>query len=129
MAIAFEEVVFDGPRPVDGYGPDGFRIGGQWVEGGVFLSPSILLPWQPEGVPVPEDFERITGHLGDIDVVLLGMGAAPRMPEPAVQAIFDMRGVGLEPMETAAACRTYNVLVGEGRRIGAALLPASTAFL
>jgi hypothetical protein len=56
------------------------------------------------------------------DVVLLGTGAKAQFPAPAVQAEFLKRGVGIETMDNAAAARTFNVLVGEGRNAVAVFL-------
>ncbi len=57
------------------------------------------------------------------DFLLLGTGAALSFPSPSFRAEVDRRGLGLEVMDTGAACRTYNVLVAEGRVFSAALLP------
>jgi uncharacterized protein len=56
------------------------------------------------------------------DVVLLGTGARAHFPSPAQQAAFLKRGVGVETMDNAAAARTFNVLVGEGRNAVAVFL-------
>jgi uncharacterized protein len=56
------------------------------------------------------------------DVVLLGTGAKAQFPEPAVQAEFLKRGIGIETMDNAATARTFNVLVGEGRNAVAVFL-------
>ena len=63
----------------------------------------------------------------DVDVLLVGMGdnIAPLSPE-LVQAI-EGAGMGVEPMASAQACRTYNVLLGEGRRVAVALMPITRA--
>jgi len=60
---------------------------------------------------------------GKIDVLLLGMGADIAHPPKAFRAALEEAGVGVEVMSSPAACRTYNVLLGEGRLIAAALLP------
>ncbi len=54
---------------------------------------------------------------------MLGAGAALIFPSAAFRAEIDRRGLGLETMDTGAACRTYNVLVAEARMFTAALLP------
>ena len=60
------------------------------------------------------------------ELVLLGTGPRQRFPSPALQALFLTRGVGLEVMDNAAAARTFNVLVAEGRRpVAAFMLPAA----
>ena len=56
------------------------------------------------------------------EVVLLGTGAKFEFPEPAKLAPLHKAGIGVEVMDTAAACRTYNILLGEGRGVVAALI-------
>jgi len=56
------------------------------------------------------------------EIVVLGSGPRQRFPEPRLLAAIMTRGIGCEVMDTGAACRTYNVLVSEGRRAVAALL-------
>ncbi len=55
------------------------------------------------------------------EILLLGTGARLRFPPPDCMAVFLQQGIGMEVMDTAAACRTYNILLGEGRRVVAAL--------
>jgi uncharacterized protein len=57
------------------------------------------------------------------EVVLLGTGARQVFPRPELMMCFHRRGIGIEVMTTAAACRTFNVLVSESRKVVAALLP------
>ena len=57
-----------------------------------------------------------------LGLLLLGTGQHQRMPELDVRRAFAAAGIGLEAMDTGAACRTYNVLLAEGRPVGAALL-------
>jgi len=57
------------------------------------------------------------------EVVLLGTGRELRFPSPALLAPLAAVGTGIEVMDTGAACRTYNILMGEGRRVAAALMP------
>jgi uncharacterized protein len=56
------------------------------------------------------------------EIVILGSGAAFRFPHPEILAPLYRAGVGVEVMDTRAACRTYNILLGEGRRVVAALI-------
>lgn len=56
------------------------------------------------------------------EIVLLGTGAAFRFPEPALLAPLYRAGIGVEVMDTPAACRTFNILQGEGRKVVAALV-------
>jgi uncharacterized protein len=87
----------------------------------------LLAEWAPQSLD-----ELQTEHLGDIfklrpDLVLLGTGSKQRFPPAEFLMEFHQRGVGIEVMGTAAACRTFNVLVAESRRVVAALLPLSPA--
>lgn len=94
----------------------------------ILTSSLILLPdrliddWRPAGFEdlAPEDFRPITALQPDL--VLLGTGETQRFPEPALLRLLVEMNLGFEAMTTPAACRTYNVLVSEGRRVAAALL-------
>lgn len=71
----------------------------------------------------PEHFARLA-ELGP-ELVLFGSGDRLRFPHPAWLASLVNRRIGVETMDTAAACRTYNILAGEGRHVVAALLPTT----
>ena len=99
-----------------------------WV-GGTAFTASVLVPWQGEVLAwdapslealTPAHFERIAALAPE--VVVFGSGARLRFVHPSLlRALIDRR-IGVETMDTAAACRTYNVLVSEGRPAVAALL-------
>ncbi|WP_118135268.1 Mth938-like domain-containing protein [Oceanicella sp. SM1341] len=112
------EIRFDGQRPVDGYGPGFFRVGGTVMSGAILLLPEASLAWGG-----PEDVEPIAAALEEIDVVLFGMGPDIATIPEATRTRLDEAGIGVEVMSTPSACRTYNVLLAEGRRVGLALLP------
>jgi uncharacterized protein len=94
----------------------------------ILTSSLILLPdrliddWRPDGFEdlAPEDFAPVTALAPDL--VLLGTGETQRFPEPDLLRLLVEMNLGFEAMTTPAACRTYNVLVSEGRRVAAALL-------
>lgn len=69
------------------------------------------------------DFSAVYGADIAVDLVILGCGPAMRLPPGALRKSLKDQGIVIEPMETGAACRTFNVLMGEDRRIAAALLP------
>ena len=71
---------------------------------------------------VAEDFERLLAL--DPEIVLLGTGSRLRFPPPVLSRCLGDARVGLEVMDLGAACRTYNILAGEGRRVAAALILA-----
>jgi uncharacterized protein len=68
----------------------------------------------------PEHIERLAAARPEI--LLLGTGAAFRFPDPAVLAPLHRARIGVEVMDTKAACRTYNILLAEGRNVVAALI-------
>jgi uncharacterized protein len=112
------EMTFAEARPIDGYGPGFFRIGGKILRG-----PVLVTPWNAGGWGGLQDAAAAIGYAGRIDVLLVGMGPEiAHAPEPFRNAV-EAAGIGVEVMNSPAACRTYNVLLSEGRRIAAALLP------
>ena len=116
--MRINKVPFDGLRPIDGYGHGFFRIGGQLIEGPVLILPDTIMAWGGY-----DDRAPLQNVAGNIDVLFLGTGAQIAHPPDDLYKSLELHGIGLETMATPAACRTYNVLLAEGRRIGAALLP------
>lgn len=107
---------------VRGYEAGELRVGEQRFHTSVLLTAERLIAdWAPQHVT---DLRR--EHIDPIlelqpEVVLLGSGPRQRFPDPALLAPLLERGIGVEVMDTGAACRTYNILVGEDRRVVAAL--------
>lgn len=112
------EIEFTNARPVEGYGPGFFRIGGEVHEGPITVLPSGIAPWG--GL---EDADPLIGAAPDIDVLFIGTGAEIAPAPAALRDRLEAAGLGVEAMASPAACRTYNVLLSEGRRVGLALLP------
>ena len=113
------EVDFGNGTPIDGYGPTFFRVGGEVVEGAALVLPGGVTPWAGYDDPAP-----ILDATEAIDFLILGTGPHIAHPPTAFRTALEAAGIGVESMASAAACRTYNVLLSEGRRVGAALLPA-----
>ncbi|MEM8824426.1 MAG: Mth938-like domain-containing protein [Pseudomonadota bacterium] len=114
------EVTFDDARPFDGYGPGFFRVGGEVVEGALILHPGGLSGWAGFG-----DTKPLLRLAPEVDVIFVGTGAEIAHVPGDLRAAVEGVGVGLEVMNSPAACRTYNVLIGEGRRVAAAVLPVA----
>jgi uncharacterized protein len=112
------EVNFDTGTPIDGYGPGFFRVGGIVREGALLVLPGTTLSWGGY-----EAMDPILDAAGEIDFLIVGTGDAISHPPAAFRKALEAAGIGVEPMASAPACRTYNVLLSEGRRVGAALLP------
>lgn len=114
-----------GRRIIQGYGDGGFRIGGERFEGSVLLFPTRVTPWPAAeaGQLTPGHFAALAGcEEPRVEILLLGTGAEmPPLPV-ALRGYFKSLGIAFEAMDTGAACRTYNVLLAEERRVAAALL-------
>ncbi len=108
---------------IKGYGPGWVNINEQEIRRSVIVAPDRLLTdWPPQTVADLEaaHFDALLGL--DVEVVLLGTGERQRFPHPKLTGVLLAHGIGVEVMDTFAACRTYNILMVEGRRVAAALL-------
>jgi uncharacterized protein len=112
------EMTFPDARPVQGYGPGFFRIGGEVREGALLVGPDGVVAWS--GFDDPEPLLALAGR---VDVLFLGMGAEVAHPPAALKAALEDAGIGLEAMASPTACRSYNVTLSEGRRVALAALP------
>ena len=121
--MLMHEVQFPDGTPIDGYGPGTFRIGGFVHRGGLLILPGRIGQWTPATPPVIEDFAAVLALGRAIDVLLVGLGADIGLFPRAVRDAIEATGPGVDVMATPAACRTFNVLLAENRRVAAALLP------
>ncbi|RLJ60254.1 uncharacterized protein BCF46_0452 [Litoreibacter meonggei] len=112
------EITYDNAPPIDGYGPGFFRIGGEVVQGGQLLLPTERFAWGGF-----DDRETILSRAKLLDVLFIGTGPEITHIPKALRDALDEVEIGVELMATPTACRTYNVLLSEGRRVGAALIP------
>ena len=116
--MRLHEIVFTDAKPVDGYGPGFFRIGGQVIRGAIVVGPKGTQTWGGF-----DDTEVLLALVGDIDVLFVGTGAdIAHLPDDLLETLTEA-GIAAEPMSSPAACRTYNVLLSEGRRVALAVLP------
>jgi uncharacterized protein len=106
--------------------PDGIRVGERRFDRSLILSAAELVPGWSVHDPAQVGLDSLAPALGlEPEILVLGTGSRIVFPPGEVFAALAARGIGLEVMDTAAACRTYNVLVGEERSVVAALiLPA-----
>ena len=107
---------------VRGYAPGAVRVGDRIVNRNFILAADALITeWD-----VPSSGQLSTEHLGPVfdlepELVLLGTGDTQQFPSAPVRKTFEERGIALEVMNLGAACRTYNILVQEERRVVALL--------
>ena len=112
---------------IERYGASGFTITGTVWPSSVLVRPMQTLAWAVNSLADLTLDSLAPVLTGDIDVLLLGCGAQIGLVPPALRQAVRDRGVVLEPMDTGAACRTYNVLLAEDRRVGAALIAVTAA--
>jgi uncharacterized protein len=109
---------------IQAYGNGGFRIAGVAHAGSVVVLPARVAAWAVAAMAdiTPDSLQIVVDAAPPIELLLVGCGAR-LLPLPAeVRRALRAAGMAVEPMDTGAACRTYNVLVTEGRRVAAALI-------
>lgn len=116
--MQLNEITFTSATPIDGYGPGFFRVGGQVMEGAILVTEQGARPWGGLG-----DAATLLALAGQVDVVFIGTGGEIAPLPAGLRLELEAAGIGAEIMASDAACRTYNVLLSEGRRVAAALLP------
>jgi len=117
--MQLNEVSYSGDAaPVDGYGAGFFRIGGTVWEGAVLTGAMGTAPWVGF-----DDLAPLVALADEIDVLFLGTGTDIAPLPQEVRTALDDAGLAVEVMSSPAAARTYNVLLGEGRRVALAMLP------
>jgi uncharacterized protein len=110
---------------IETYGAGGFRVSGQRIEGAILLLEDVVKPWAVSTLAAldPSDFADILrAGLVAVEFVLLGTGLQTAIAPRQVRDVVKEAGLGLEMMNTPEACRLYNVLAADGRRVAAALL-------
>jgi uncharacterized protein len=110
---------------ITAYGDGWIAVNGQRHTGNCLLcSATGVHPWSPAGFAelTPVHFENILGLPQAPELLIFGSGSRQRFAPPALLQSLLSRRIGVESMDTAAACRTYNILAAEGRMVAAALL-------
>jgi uncharacterized protein len=114
-----------GRQLIQSYGDNGFRVSGNRYEGSVWILPEQTLAWPVSSIAEvsPDSLkELIALSAQHVRILLIGTGKT-MLPLPASwRAMAREADVALEPMDTGAACRTYNVLLTEERSVAAALI-------
>ena len=117
-------LVKEGAQIIQSYAGGRFKISGRRYDHPVIVFPDQTLEWN-----VPEEFaglqlqhfQPLIDRADEIDVVLLGTGTQIAFLHPDLRQALKERGLIVEAMDTGAACRTFNVLITEGRRVIAGL--------
>lgn len=108
---------------ITAYSPGRITINEEIVESAIILSATGFRLWQVESIETLTESLMMAALEEQPDILLLGTGLIQQFPSPAIMKPVAAAGTGLEVMDTAAACRTYNVLMSEDRHVVAALLP------
>ena len=114
------EVTYGSAKAIEGYGPGFFRVAGHVLRGPCLITPRDAGPWGGF-----DDTATPLTLVDRIDVLFVGTGTSLSHLPPAFREALETKGIGVEPMASPTACRTYNVLLGEGRRVAVALLPVT----
>ena len=109
---------------VQRYGNGGFRLSGVDYPGSVIVAGTETVAWSATAMAslTIDDFAPLIALAGQLDVCLLGCGTTMQPIPRALRVALKDAGLAVDPMDTGAACRTYNVLLGEGRAVAAALI-------
>jgi len=114
------EITYEGQPPIDAYGPNFFRVMEEVQQGPLAILPKGIITWTGF-----DDMDALISAASEYDVIFIGTGA-DIAPLPAeVKTQLEAVNVPFEVMGTPAACRTYNVLLSEGRRVAIAALPVA----
>jgi uncharacterized protein len=117
----------DGRQVIESYGGGGFKVSGQRYDGSIVVLPERTLVWPVRHIDdaTAASFELLDDLNYRPEILLLGCGETLAPVPAALRDAVRRRGMALEPMDSGAACRTYNVLLSEGRLVAAALIAIS----
>ena len=110
---------------IDSYGAGGFHVSGAAYSGAILVFPEATEAWRVTSLAevTAESLAPVVAR-GDIRILLLGCGVRMQPVPLALRRALREAGIVVDAMDTGAACRTYNILLAEDRRVAAALLPA-----
>jgi uncharacterized protein len=115
---------FPRSAPIDAYGKGGFAFAGMSHRGSLLCLPDAIWAWEVTD-PAQIDrysLERVLAAANSIDTLLVGTGTSVWLPPQDLRQVFKAARVGLDTMQTGPAVRTYNIMIGERRRVAAALI-------
>jgi uncharacterized protein len=110
--------------PIDAYGKGGFAFAGMSHRGSLICLPDAIWAWdvaRPEQID-RYSLERVFAAADSIDTLIVGTGTEVWLPPPDLRAALRSLDVVLDTMQTGPAIRTYNIMIGERRRVAAALI-------
>jgi len=116
---------------IESYGPGMFRISGTEWRGPVLVFAGETQPWEIDGdrpdaltiLSLAQSMAPVFDYEPAIELLLIGFGPSIGPVAEDFRAMMREKGIAIEPLDSGAACRTFNLLSMEGRRVAAALLP------
>lgn len=122
--MEFTTTVPENRQVIESYGAGRFRVSGVDHAGSVLVFPNATIPWAVAGMDGlnGDSFTPIIAAEPPIEILLLGCGASLQFLTPDLRSTLRDHKIGYDVMDTGAACRTYNVLIAESRRVAAALI-------
>ena len=120
-------LIKEGQQIIQSYAAGRFKISGISYDHPVIVAPNETNLW-PDAPDKIEDFDveslrSLLAHASEIDVLLVGTGSKMHFISQKIRTDLSALGLAIDVMDTGAACRTYNVLVAEGRRVVAVMMP------
>ncbi len=118
-------IIPEGLKVIDSYGPGRFKISGHLYHSSLLVFPDRIVTWSitdPDQLSV-DSLEAVFQADPGVEVLLFGCGPRMTLVKPSLRKEIRDKGIAMDPMDSGAACRTYNILLAEGRRVAAALIP------
>lgn len=114
----------EGRQIIEAYGGGGFRVSGVRYEGSIIVMVDRVVPWPVDDAAAlgAESFGSLLDAEVDVELLLVGCGRGVQVIPPEAKRPLSEAGIATEPMDTGAACRTYNILLAEERHVAAALI-------
>jgi uncharacterized protein len=111
-------------RIINRYGDGGFVVSEVHFKGNMLVLPDQVLQWDAADMALADEasFAPVLAHTPLPEILLIGTGSIFLPLPPALQTLFRKRHIAADAMDTGAACRTYNVLLAEDRRVACALI-------
>lgn len=112
---------------INGYGTDGFRVSGEVYKHAICVAPNVVLDFSEKRLEslTVEDFLEIKASYPALELILLGCGEEIRPISSLLRNGLQAEGLKIDCLDTGSACRTYNVLLAEERRVATVIFPLS----
>ena len=114
-----------GRQIIQSYGDYRFKISDKIYETPILVFPDEIIPWAVNSIDdlSTTSIRAVIEAKPSVEIFLVGCGTSIRLIQPAIRDELKIAGIAIESMDTGAACRTFNVLTTEDRRVAAALIP------